>query len=122
MAIYTELKVYDECYRLFLQLVASTSRIQRDLRYSLGEQARRAAMDILIQIFKANKSVEKVPYISLARERLVELQIILRVFYDTRQLSDKQYAMFLAYTVSVSKQLAAWERSSMKKENREGNR
>ncbi len=120
MAVYTELKVYEECYRLFLQLVTSTSRIQRDLRYTLGEQAKRAVMDILILIFKANKSYDKVGAISQAREKLVEVQILLRVFNDTRQLSDRQYTMFMEYVVSLSKQLTAWEYSSMKKEKKEG--
>lgn len=115
MAAYTELKVYEDSYRLFLQLVTSTARMQRDYRYSLGEQVKRAAMDMLVLIFKANKNREKTAYISEAREKLVETQILLRVFNDTRQLSDKQFAMFMEMTVSVSKQLAAWERASQKK-------
>lgn len=114
MAIYTELKVYEECYRLFLQLVVNTSRMQRDFRYSLGEQVKRAAMDILILIFKANKSHDKQGDISLARERLVEVQILLRVFNDTKQLSDRQFAMFIEMTVSISKQLTAWEHSAQR--------
>ena len=32
MAVYSELKVYEECYRLFLQLVTTTARMQRDYR------------------------------------------------------------------------------------------
>lgn len=116
MAVYTELKVYEECYRLFLQLVTSTARMQRDFRYSLGEQVKRATMDMLVLIFKANKSHSKTVYISQAREKLVEVQVLLRAFSDTRQLSDKQYAMFMEYLVSISKQLAAWERSAQKKE------
>lgn len=116
MAIYTELKVYEDCYQLFLQLVTGTARMQRDFRYSLGEQVRRAAMDMLILIFKANKSHAKAAYISAAREKLVEVQILLRVFGDTRQLSEKQFAMLMEITVSLSKQLAAWEKSAQKQE------
>lgn len=114
MAVYTELKVYEECYRLFLQLVTSTSRMQRDYRYSLGEQVKRAAMDMLVLIFKANKSRGKCGYISVAREKLVEVQVLLRVFNDTRQISDRQFAVFMEMTVSVSRQLAAWEHSALK--------
>ncbi len=114
MAVYTELKVYEECYRLFLQLVTSTSRLQREYRYTLGEQVKRAAMDIIVLIFKANKSFNKCGYISTAREKLVEVQVLLRVFNDLKQMSDKQFAMFMEMTVSVSKQLMAWERSASK--------
>lgn len=115
MAVYTELKVYEECYRLFLQLVITVSRMRRDYRYSLGEQVKRSAMDMLVLIFKANKSHDKSKYLSEAREKLVEVQVMLRVFNDTRQMSDKQFAMFMEMTVSVSKQLVAWERSARKK-------
>lgn len=90
--------------------------MQRDFRYSLGEQVKRSTMDMLVLIFKANKSHSKAAYISEAREKLVEVQVLLRVFSDTRQLSDKQFAMFMEYVVSISKQLAAWERSSLSKE------
>lgn len=122
MALYTELKVYEECYRLFLQLVLSTSHMQRDFRHTLGEQGKRAAMDMLILIFKANKSHDKIRYISTAREKLVELQILLRVLVDTRQLSEKQFAMFMEKTVSVSKQLVAWEKASARHSSSDGNR
>lgn len=116
MAVYTELKVYEECYRLFLQLVTTTSRIQREHRYTLGEHVKRAAMDMLVLIFKANKSRDKGGYISVAREKLVEVQVLLRVFNDIRQISDKQLAMFMEMTVSISKQLTAWEHSVNKKQ------
>ncbi len=119
MAIYTELKVFEDSYQLFLQLVTSTARMGRDFRYTLGEQVKRAAMDMMVLIFKANKSREKAGYISQARERLVEVQILLRVFNDTRQMSDKQFALFMDVTVSVSRQLAAWEKTTLKKSKRE---
>ena len=114
MAVYTELKVYEECYRLFLQLVTSTSRLQREYRYTLGEQIKRSAMDMIVLVFKANKSYDKCGYIATAREKLVEVQVLLRVFNDLKQMSDKQFAMFMEITVSISKQLAAWERSASK--------
>lgn len=122
MALYTELKVYEDCYQLFLLLVRNTSRMQRDFRYTLGEQAKRVSMDMLVLIFKANKSKEKAAFISLAREKLVELQILLRIFADTKQISEKQFAMFMERGVSVSKQLAAWEKSSTRKTEQSGMR
>lgn len=117
MAIYSQLKVYEDMYQLFLQLVTITAKMQRDYRYTLGEQVKRSAMNVLVLIFKANKSHDKSALISQAREHLLETQILLRVLNDTRQLSDKRFALFMDMVVSVSKQLAAWERSSYKKQN-----
>lgn len=112
MALYTELQVFEDSYQLFLQIVTAISRMQRDYRYTLGEQIKRSTMDMLVLIFKANKSRDKYLHISTAREKLVEIQILLRVLNDTRQLSNKQIALFMERTTSISKQLSAWERST----------
>ena len=71
-------------------------------------------MDMIVLVYKANKSYDKCGYIATAREKLVEVQVLLRVFNDLKQMSDKQFAMFMEITVSISKQLAAWERSASK--------
>lgn len=110
MAIYTQLPVYEKTLRLLLDVVPCTMRMQRDYRYTMGEQLKRCIMDILILIFKANKTELKGEYISVAREKLVEVQIMMRVLNELRQIPDKQFMMFAEMTASVSKQLSAWER------------
>jgi hypothetical protein len=110
MAIYTQLPVYEKTLRLLLDVVPCTMRMQRDYRYTMGEQLKRCIMDILILIFKANKTEQKDEYISIAREKLVEVQIMMRVLNELRQISDKQFVMFAEMTENVSKQLSSWER------------
>ena len=118
MAIYTNLPVYEECYQLLLQLVTFSRQMQRDFRYTIGEKLQQTVVDIIVLIFKANKAEQKTRYISDAREKLVEAQVMIRVLNDTRQLSDKQYVLLVERTTSVSKQLAAWERATVgKREN-----
>lgn len=73
MAIYTNLPVYEECYQLLLSIVTYTRHIQRDLRYTLGEQLKQNTVDMLVLIFKANKTEKKAGYIASAREKLVEV-------------------------------------------------
>lgn len=110
MAVYTHLPVYEKTLRLLLDVVPCTMRMQRDYRYTMGEQLKRCIMDILILVFKANKTERKGEYISVAREKLVEVQIMMRVLNELRQISDKQFVMFAEMTESVSKQLSSWER------------
>ena len=120
MALYTHLPVYEKTLRLLLDVVPCTMRMQRDYRYTMGEQLKRCIMDILILIFKANKTEQKGEYISVAREKLVEVQIMMRVLNELRQISDKQFMMFAEMTEGISKQLSAWERSVASRLSRTG--
>lgn len=118
MAIYTNLPVYEECYQLLLQLVTFSRQMQRDFRYTIGEKLQQTVIDIIVLIFKANKTEQKTHHIADAREKLVEAQVMIRILNDTRQLSDKQYVLLVERTTSVSKQLASWERATVgKREN-----
>ncbi len=109
--IYTKLPVYQTAYSLLTQLIPCVMRMQRDYRYSLGNDAKRAVLDVMIAIYHANKVTDKISYIELARERLVEVRILTRLFHDMRQFSDGQYGVMLESIASISKQLVAWQRS-----------
>ena len=111
MAIYCNLTVFQDTYKLFLNFVKLSSNMHRDFRYSLGEQTKRAIMDVMLDIFRANSNRDKVKYINDAREKMVETQIIIRVLHETRQISTKQFALMMDSTSTISKQLANWGKS-----------
>lgn len=115
MAIYTNLPVYEECYQLLLSIVTYTRNIQRDLRYTLGEQLKQNTVDILVLIFKANKTEKKACFIASAREKLVEVQVVVRILNDLKQISDRQYVILAEKTASISKQLTSWEKYALSK-------
>jgi len=84
--------------------------MQRDFRYTLGEQMKQTVVEIMVLIFKANKTKDKVGYISEAREKLVEVQVLSRLLNDLKQVSDKQYLTAAVKIEGISKQLTAWEK------------
>lgn len=92
MAIYTNLPVYEECYQLLLSIVTYTRHIQRDLRYTLEEQLKQNTVDMLVLIFKANKTEKKAGYIASAREKLVEVQVMSRILNDLKQNAIRRRA------------------------------
>lgn len=112
MAIYTNLPVYEECYQLFLHFTQLSMKMQRDYRYSLGEDVKRLLMAVILGVYKANykKENERVGYVAEARERMVELQVILRLLNEVRQIPDRHYMLLTERTASISKQLTGWER------------
>ncbi len=113
MAVYTNLPIYEDCYQLFLHFTQLSMKMQRDYRYSLGEDVKRLLMAIILDVYKANYKKEdlRVDYVLDAKERMVELQVILRLLNEVRQISDRHYMMLTEKTVSISKQLTGWEKA-----------
>lgn len=94
MAIYDNLPVFKQAYDLLLQILRFTSSVQRDFRYTVGETLKKDVIELCLCIYRANASVEKLPQIEAARERME----------------------------SVSKQLAAWQKYMAKDKSAGGRR
>lgn len=112
MAIYTNLPVFEETYQLLKESIGFIARMQRDFRYDMGSQLKRTLLDMCVLIYRANQSVQKFELIREARCKLVEVKLLLRLFNELKHLSDKQFAATMEHTVSISKQLTAWEKST----------
>lgn len=111
MALYSELPVYKVTYELLREVVMLARNVNRDYRFTLCSDLREKLTEIMIRIYRANRTVEKKPHIAEARELLVEVKIYVRILADFRQISDKQYASLANKSELISKQLAAWEKS-----------
>lgn len=111
MAIYTNLPVYGTTYQLMLQVAQLGQNMQRDYRYTLAQDLKCRLMDVLVMIYRANKVRDKQPVIAEMRENMVEVNVYLRLLCDLQQLSEKQYLRLAQTSVSIAKQLAAWEKA-----------
>lgn len=121
MAIYTNLPIYKASYSLMLSVSQIMPLMPRDCRYSLGQDCRRKIMDIIVLIYRANRTRQKVRIISTMREILLEVQVYIRLMCDLRYISEKKYVELAEQTASMSKQMAAWEKSEQQKQS-DGNR
>ncbi len=117
MAIYTNLPVYKATYSLLLSTTKMLSDIPRDSRYSIGADLRGKLLAIIVLIYRANRTRQKVPIIGSMRELLLEAQVYLRLLCDLRHLSERRYAALLEQSADISRQLAAWEKSERAKHN-----
>lgn len=89
MAIYDNLPVFKQAYDLLLQILRFTSSVQRDFRYTVGETLKKDVIELCLCIYRANASVEKLPQIEAARERMVSIKLMVRVLHDMKQISTK---------------------------------
>lgn len=117
MAIYTNLPVYKLTYRLLLSINELMPGLSRDCRYSIGQDMRRRIMDIIIFIYRANRTRIKAPIISKMREALLEVQVYCRLLCDMRYVSEGRYLMLSEQIVEISKQMASWEKKEIEKSN-----
>lgn len=117
MAIYTNLPIYKSAYSLLLAVNRIMPNLPRDCRYSVGVEVRNKIMEIIILVYRANRSWQKFGIIESMREILVEIQVYLRLMCDMKYVSENCYMMLAEQTVSMSKQLSAWEKSVKRNNN-----
>lgn len=117
MANYDNLPVYKSAYDLLLYVFQIGHNMQRDYRYTLGETLKKELVGILVLIYKANMVTGKSDIIAEARERIVVVKLHLRLLCDLKQISMKGYANGAQMAESVSKQLAAWQKSQKNTNN-----
>ena len=111
MALYNQLPVYLTVQRLLLEVVRQSHNVSREHRYTLCPSLKQALVSLLLQIYHANRTQDKLPYIEKGKELIVESNIYLRLLCELHEISPKQYAILLDLADSAGKQLQAWEKS-----------
>ena len=111
MTIYLYLPVYKASYDLVLEMFKVIKDFNREYKYTLGENMKKEAIEMITNIYRANSSFSKKPHIVMARERIETIRIFFRLTKDLRQVGLKRFVDINEKIENVSKQLAAWERS-----------
>ena len=62
MALYHELPVYRDVYKLILMIFECTKDFSKEYKYTLGQDMKRDALQLVRNIYRANKSVNKKEY------------------------------------------------------------
>ena len=119
-APFNSLPVYGLAYRLTIEITEMTSRLERNYRYSLGEDIRLGIKKTLLSITLAGKGEGREVNIHAARLAMLDVQLSLRILADLKVLPDKRYVYFLDITEDIVKQLTNWERSLSKQSSAAG--
>lgn len=114
MAIYTQLPIYHAAYNLLLSVNRMLPDLPRICRYTIGQDVTHDLMEILTLIYRASRSPAKSLMIGQMRDILQQVQVRFRLLSDMRSLSMNHYAVLIEQTESMSKQMAAWEKSTLK--------
>lgn len=112
MALFTQLPVYKLGYDLLIELYKRTSNFTREYKFTLGERLKNNATDMLINIYKANKSKKenRLQYIDEARQNIEVLRLLLRLCKDLKIMGVKRFVALNMQVEELSKQLASWQK------------
>jgi len=111
MALYSELPVYKESYDLLVELFRYVKDFHREYKYTIGESIKKETINMMMCVYRANSTRSKEPFIQKAREHVEVIRLLLRICKDLRQISLKKFVVLNQKVESVSKQLAAWQKS-----------
>ena len=112
MALYYTLPVYKASYKLVNMLFVNSSSFAREYKYTVGQDLKNEGLGLIKNIYHANSAIDKVIYISKAKENLEIIRLLLRLMQDFNQLSLKSFVEINKSVEDVSRQLSAWERYS----------
>ncbi len=90
--------------------------MERDYKFTIGENLKKEVIDLIINIYRANSREDKRATIAVARENAQVVRLLLRILQDLKQLKLETFVDLNEKIESISKQLAMWENSQKKKE------
>jgi hypothetical protein len=110
MAIYLNLPVYKASYDLLLKIFRLTKELPREYKYSLGQDLRHTATDLIKYIFVANSTHDKIIALSECRARVETIRLYLRLLFDLKVIGLDMFVATAEINESVSKQLNNWQK------------
>jgi len=112
MALFSELPVYKLGYDLLIAIYDRTKLFTREHKYTLGEKLKNETLELLINIYKANKSKQttRMQYIDTARQNIEVVRLLLRVAKDLKIIGIKGHVALNVQVEELSKQLSSWQK------------
>lgn len=110
MSLVYDLEVYKKCYDLLISVFVAVKHYSREYKYNLGDRIKQEVLDVMLNIYRANVSENKSPYLQKGREHIEVLKLLIRLSKDLRLLSVAKYTELFGKTESISKQLLGWQK------------
>jgi hypothetical protein len=89
MALYYDLPVYRDTYKLILMIFETTKDFPKEYKYTLGQDMKRDALQLVRSIYRANKSAQKKKHLETFLDEFELLTLEIRLSVDMKILSFK---------------------------------
>lgn len=114
MALYYDLPVFKDVYKLTLRLFELTSNFSREYKFTLGQDMKRDSIMLVRYIYRANKTKDKVIYLEQFLDSFEVLKLEVRLCKDLHLISIKQMAEVSLLLDGIGKQITGWINSLKK--------
>lgn len=112
MARHEHLPIYKQSYELLLQVVRFSKDFPREFKFTIGQRLRDEVLELLVLIYKANSQKDKAATIAIILERILVIELLIRLCHDLRVLSQKHYAALVLLIESLARQAEGWKKSA----------
>ena len=99
-------------YDLLIAVYERTKTFSREYKYTLGERLKNETTELLINVYKSNKSKKetRLQYIDSARHNIEVVRLLLRICKDLKIIGIKGFVALNIQVEELSKQLTAWQK------------
>ena len=115
MGLYYELPIYKASYQLVLTLYRLTRNFKKEHKYTLGQEMKHNASQMVLCIFRANSAVDKREDLRILSDYLEYLKLQLRLCVDMRLITPAQHAEVFEEMNVIGKQVTGWRKASERK-------
>jgi len=108
MGDYYHLDVYKVSYKLLVEIHKDFTNLNREHKYTTGEKVKEKVFEILIGIYRVNKSVKRVAKLESILDDVEYVRLSLRLLRDLNVLSEQRYVRLLVLCEEVRMQFEKW--------------
>ena len=112
MALYYELPVYRDVYKLILMIFECTKDFSKEYKYTLGQDMKRDALQLVRNIYRANKSANKKEHLEAFLDDFELLKLEIRLCADMKVLPIKKQAALAMLMDTIGKQIIGWRNAN----------
>lgn len=110
-------QVYKDTFDLLLFVYRTSTGMNREYRYTLAEEMKRALQSLLAAIYEAKKTTPRGALLMEALHWTYEAKVLYRTMDELHLLRDWQCVTYIHQLATISKQLTAWYRYETRKKN-----
>lgn len=112
MALYYDLPVYKDTYQLILKIFELTKEFSREYKYTLGQDMKRDALQLVRSIYRANKASQKREHLEKFIDDFELLKLEIRLAVDMKIMPIRKQAELSLLLESIGKQITGWRNAS----------
>ena len=111
MALYYDLPVYRDTYKLILKIFDCTKDFSKEYKYTLGQDMKRDALQLVRSIYRANKTTNKKEHLETYMDDFELLKLEIRLCVDMKIITIKKQAEISLLMDGIGKQITGWRNS-----------